>query len=150
MGRECRYDKTAAKPEAQRALAVLPDDAEVIPVCPETLGGLPTPRPPANLVGGDGAAVLGGVATVVTSDGVDVTSEFVAGAESAVALAKERRATHACLKARSPSCGVGRVSLQAPKSADGRVLVDGDGVTAAALKRHGLKVFSYEDLLRER
>ena len=113
----------------------------LIPVCPEVLGGLPTPRAAAELSGGDGAAVLAGEAVVVNVDGADVTAAYRRGAEAAVALARATGATRAVLKARSPSCGSSRIY-------DGtfsRRLVDGQGVTAAALRAAGLEVDSDED-----
>jgi uncharacterized protein YbbK (DUF523 family) len=112
----------------------------LIPVCPEVLGGLPTPRAAAEL-SGDGAAVLAGEAVVVNVDGTDVTAAYLRGAEAAVALARATGATRAVLKARSPSCGSSRIY-------DGtfsRHLVDGQGVTAAALRAAGLEVSSDED-----
>ncbi|MGH9038283.1 MAG: DUF523 domain-containing protein [Acidimicrobiia bacterium] len=118
----------------------------LIPVCPEVLGGLPTPRPAAELAGGDGVAVLAGEATVVNVDGHDVTAAYRRGAGAAVTLARSTGATRAVLKARSPSCGSSRVY-------DGtfsRRLVDGQGVTAAALRAAGLEVCSDEDCTGER
>jgi uncharacterized protein YbbK (DUF523 family) len=113
----------------------------LVPVCPEVLGGLPTPRAAAELSGGDGAAVLAGGAAVLNTDGADVTAAYRRGAEAAVALARSTGATRAVLKARSPSCGSSRIY-------DGtfsRRLVDGQGVTAAALRAAGLEVCSDED-----
>jgi uncharacterized protein YbbK (DUF523 family) len=125
----------------------------LIPVCPEVLGGLPTPRPAAELRGGDGAAVLAGDdadavspadaggARVVNVDGEDVTAAYRRGSDAAVAVARAVGATRAVLKARSPSCGTAGVY-------DGtfsRRLVPGRGVTAAALAAAGLAVGSEED-----
>ncbi len=121
----------------------------LIPVCPEVLGGLPTPRPAAELQDGDGSG--GGVAgersegaraaRVVNVDGEDVTAAYRRGAEAAVAVARAVGASRAVLKARSPSCGTASVY-------DGtfsRRLVPGRGVTAAALAAAGLEVGSEED-----
>jgi uncharacterized protein YbbK (DUF523 family) len=113
----------------------------LIPVCPEVLGGLSTPRPAAELAGGDGVAVLAGEAVVVNVDGHDVTAAYRRGAEAAVMLARSTGVTRAVLKARSPSCGSSRIY-------DGtfsRRLVDGQGVTAAALRAAGIEVCSDED-----
>ena len=113
----------------------------LIPVCPEVLGGLTTPRPAAELAGGDGTAVLAGGAVVVNVDGHDVSAAYRRGAEAAVMLARSTGATRAVLKARSPSCGSSRVY-------DGtfsRRLVDGQGVTSAALRAAGVEVCSDED-----
>ena len=115
----------------------------LVPVCPEVLGGLPTPRAAAELQGGDGAQVVAGTgdARVVNIEGEDVTAAYRRGAEAAVAVARAVGATRAVLKARSPSCGSSAVY-------DGtfsRRLVPGRGVTAAALAAAGLEVGSEED-----
>ena len=120
----------------------------LVPVCPEVLGGLSTPRAAAEIQGGDGADVLArpssgssAAARVVNIDGEDVTGAYRRGAEAAVAVAKAVGAERAVLKARSPSCGSGAVY-------DGtfsRRLVPGRGVTAAALAAAGLAVCSEED-----
>ncbi|MDQ1504270.1 MAG: hypothetical protein QOD57_1997 [Actinomycetota bacterium] len=115
----------------------------LVPVCPEVLGGLPTPRAAAELTGGDGADVIAGAegARVVNVEGDDVTAAYRRGAEAAVTLARAVGATRAVLKARSPSCGSSAVY-------DGtfsRRLVPGPGVTAAALAAAGLEVGSEED-----
>lgn len=113
----------------------------LVPVCPEVLGGLPTPRSAAELTGGDGSSVLAGEATVVNVEGGDVTAAYLRGAEAAVSMARSTGATRAVLKARSPSCGSSRIY-------DGtfsRRLVDGEGVTAAALRAAGVEVCSDED-----
>jgi uncharacterized protein YbbK (DUF523 family) len=110
-------------------------------VCPEVDGGLGTPRPAAEIEGGDGADVIAGRARVVTADGDDVTDAYLKGAERALAVARETGATTAILKARSPSCGEGSIY-------DGtfsRTLEEGDGVTAALLKAEGIDVLSDEE-----
>ncbi|NPV27690.1 MAG: DUF523 domain-containing protein [Firmicutes bacterium] len=142
LGIRSRYDgQTNAKSEliplCQRGLA--------IPVCPEQLGGLPTPRPPAEIQGGDGAAVLAGQAVVVNAAGRDVTSAFVAGAKEALKIAILYGADTAILKARSPSCGYGSIY-------DGTFshqLQNGDGVTTAILRTHGLSVYTEEQVTPE-
>lgn len=105
----------------------------LVPVCPEVAGGLPTPRPRAEL-GDDGR--------VRTVDGDDVTEAYERGAAHAVALARSVGAVGAVLKARSPSCGC-------HERYDGtftRTRVPGEGVTAAALRRAGLPVVDEEDV----
>ena len=102
------------------------------------MGGLPTPRLPAELQGGDGAAVLNGCARVCDLSGADVSAAYVAGAHAVLALAQQHGATRAVLKQNSPSCGCGQVY-------DGGFhnrMVAGDGVTTALLRRHGIKVES--------
>jgi uncharacterized protein YbbK (DUF523 family) len=113
----------------------------LIPVCPEVLGGLPTPRAAAELQGGDGADALTGAARVVNVDGEDVTAAYRRGAEAAVAVARAVGASRAVLKARSPSCG----SAGVYDGTFSRRLVPGRGVTAAALAAAGLEVGSEED-----
>ena len=115
---------------------------ELIPVCPEQLGGLSTPRPPAEIVGGDGADVLDGCASVITVEGEDKTREFLDGAHQTLEIAKSQNAAHAVLKSRSPSCGCGRIY----NGTFTGELGDGEGVTAALLRRHGIQVMSDADI----
>ena len=113
-----------------------------VTVCPEVAGGLPIPRAEAEIIGGGGADVLDGTARVRTVEGDDVTSQYVRGAEAAVAAAKRSGAALAVLKARSPSCGCGAIY---DGSFSGR-LIDGKGVSAVALERAGVDVISDEDV----
>lgn len=114
----------------------------VIPVCPEMAGGLPLPRPPAEIVGGDGGDVLDGRARVVTIDGQDVTEMFVRGAERALALARRYGVRLAVMKARSPSCGPAGIY----DGTHSGHLVPGEGVTVALLRRAGVTVISEEEI----
>jgi uncharacterized protein YbbK (DUF523 family) len=82
---------------------------DIIPICPEQLGGLSTPRIPAEIVDGDGSHVLKGNAKVINKCGDDVTKEFVAGAKEVLKLAKQFNCDGAILKSRSPSCGCGEI-----------------------------------------
>ncbi|PIE18738.1 MAG: hypothetical protein CSA66_04045 [Proteobacteria bacterium] len=141
LGQPCRYDGASRRADQVLAAAArwIDGGGRVAPVCPEELGGLGTPRPGAELRGGDGEAALAGAATVAReADGVDVTAAFLAGAQRAMALAGGAPA-RAILKARSPSCGVGRTHI------DGGVR-DGDGVFAALLARAGVSRQTDEDL----
>jgi uncharacterized protein YbbK (DUF523 family) len=95
-----------------------------VPVCPEQLGGLSTPRAPSAIEGGAGADVLDGLCRVADSDGVDRTAEFVRGAREAAAIARRLGATRAILKAASPSC-------------DATI-----GVAAESLRREGIEIES--------
>jgi len=97
-----------------------------IPLCPEQLGGLPTPRCPAEIVGGTGDDVLDGEARVIDAEGCDLTEAFIRGAEMVVEIATAQRIDEALLKARSPSCGVDKL-----------------GVTAALLIRNGISVTEF-------
>ncbi len=93
-----------------------------IPICPEQLGGLPTPRTPADLSGGDGLAVLAGRARVIDRNGLDVSERFILGARQVLRIAQAQNIRLAFLKDRSPSCGL------SPRL----------GVTAALLQQHGI------------
>jgi uncharacterized protein YbbK (DUF523 family) len=95
-----------------------------IPVCPEQLGGLPTPREAADICGGDGADVLAGTARVLTKSGADLTNNFIRGAEQVLYLARTQNVHAVYLKARSPSCAV-----------SGKI-----GVTAAILRAAGFQL----------
>lgn len=124
LGAPCRYDGASKGIPLVRALA---ERHELVPVCPEQLGGLPTPRPPAERQGG----------RVVNREGRDVTGEYQRGAEAALALGALLGCQGAVLKERSPSCGAGEIY-------DGtfsKTLTPGDGVTAALLKARGIPVW---------
>jgi uncharacterized protein YbbK (DUF523 family) len=131
LGVRCRHDGRDKRAEGLRADAG--EGTVLVPVCPEELGGLGTPRPAAELRGGDGHTVLAGRARVVDVNGRDVTEAFLAGARRTLALARAASATEAWLTERSPSCGTGATH------ADGDVIA-GPGVAAALLAREGLVV----------
>jgi uncharacterized protein YbbK (DUF523 family) len=134
-GCECRYDQRSC---LQEEIDQLLREGKAIPVCPEQLGGLPTPRNPAEIVGGDGFDVLDGKARVIDNQGNDVTGHFLAGARQALRLAQTVGATSAILKENSPSCGSSRVY-------DGTFSGNkkpGVGVTAALFIRNGIQVKS--------
>ncbi len=130
LGLACRYDGCALPPERR---PVLSPDVEWIPFCPEQLGGLPTPRTPAELDGGDGFDLLDGRAAITDREGRDLTGAFLRGANETLLLCRCLRVEEVLLKANSPSCGVGKIYR-------GDELVDGYGVTAALLARHGLSL----------
>jgi uncharacterized protein YbbK (DUF523 family) len=130
LGVRCNHKGDANTSDAVLALRA---NHRVVPICPESAGGLPTPRAEAQRQA-DG--------TVRTADGRDVTEWYERGAQHAVRVAEAVGATRAVLKARSPSCGCHDIY-------DGsftRALVEGEGVTAAALRAAGLEVLSEEDL----
>ncbi|GED31133.1 DUF523 domain-containing protein [Brevibacillus nitrificans] len=135
IGCECRYDQKSCR---DQELEQLLREGKVIPVCPEQLGGLPTPRPPAEIVGGDGFDVLDGKARIVDQKGNDVTEEFLAGARQALKLAQTVGATSAILKENSPSCG----STFVYDGTFSGKKVTGTGLTAALFRRHGIEVQS--------
>ena len=115
----------------------------LVPICPELAGGLPCPRPAAEVEAGRGDSVLDGTARVLCRDGQDVTAPFVRGAELALQLCRQHGIRLALLKARSPSCG----SHSGYDGSFSATLADqGIGVTAAMLKRHGIQVFDETEL----
>ncbi len=117
----------------------------LLPICPEQLGGLPTPRAACEILGGSGREVIQGQASVVDSQGEDLGSYFIKGAGECLAIAQQARINEAILQRRSPSCGCGKIYDGSFSSQ----LIDGDGVTAALLKEHGIKVWNDEDFLRD-
>ena len=125
LGLNCKYDgDNNYSGEVDEFLK----DYEIIPICPEIMGGLPTPRTPSERLGNK----------VITKDGRDVTKEYVKGAEECLFLAKKYNVKKALLKLRSPSCGSGKIY-------DGTFshnLIDADGVTAELLKSNGLEIIS--------
>jgi uncharacterized protein YbbK (DUF523 family) len=146
LGVACRFDgQSCPVPELNDVVT----KGLAVPICPEVAGGLPTPRLSAEIekadAGLDGGAVLEGRTRVVRRDGVDVTPQFLKGAEAALALVRRLGIGRAILKADSPSCGAGRIH-------EGRFegkLVPGDGVTAALLRRNGIQVATETDLRGE-
>ncbi|MBQ9268379.1 MAG: DUF523 domain-containing protein [Oscillospiraceae bacterium] len=129
LGVPCKYN---GRDNGCPKVAALKGRYHLIPVCPEQLGGLPTPRLPAECRGG----------RVVNRAGEDVTDRFAAGAQAALHLAEMLSCQGAVLKSRSPSCGSGAIY-------DGTftgALTSGDGVTARLLKDHGFPVYTEEDV----
>ena len=135
LGHCCKYN--GGHNRNQAVLDFLEGCAEeALPVCPETAGGLPRPRPPAEIQP-DGR--------VTDNTGRDVTSAFEAGAEEEFRRVEQAGCTLAILKAKSPSCGVGQVY-------DGSftgTLKQGDGVFAAKLRRAGVKLLTEKDLSKQ-
>ncbi|MEU5835514.1 DUF523 domain-containing protein [Streptomyces diacarni] len=132
-GIPCRYNgKAKANPAIVEAVA----RGEAVAACAEELGELPTQRPPAEIVGGDGHDVLEGRACVIDINGEDISGQFIAGAQKVSDLVQHQGITEAILQDRSPSCGCGTIY---DGSHTGK-LVAGDGVLAALLKRRGVNV----------
>ena len=134
LGIACRYDGGHSRVAEIVAAA---RDLHLIPVCPEQLGGLPTPRDPATIVNGDGKAVLAGHGQVITSSGQDVTAAFLKGAREALRLAEISGATTALMKNKSPSCGLATSYCET-------VTGHGFGVTAALLSGAGIAVIEID------
>ena len=124
LGVACRYDGASRPNETVWSLA---KRCRLIPVCPETAGGLPIPREPSEIVGD----------RVVSRTGRDVTAEYRRGAERTLALAQKYGCRAALLKEKSPSCGTGIVHNG---KFDGG-LVEGYGITARLLRENGIAVF---------
>lgn len=124
LGVNCRYNGTGGELEQMSELMEL---AELVPVCPEILGGLPTPRPPAERQDG----------RVITCEGGDVTEAYARGTEESLRLAQLFGARIALMKERSPSCGAGEIY-------DGtftHTRIPGDGTASALLKAKGVEVY---------
>ncbi|XQY93726.1 DUF523 domain-containing protein [Metabacillus sp. HB246100] len=137
-GLEVRYNGTHS---LHPKIVELVQKKEAIMICPELLGGLQTPREPAEIKDGDGDDVLDGKARVIEYSGCDVTDLYVKGAMETVKIAKELKAEFVVLKENSPSCGSSTIYNGEFK---GRKL-EGSGVTAALLKRNGIKILSEHD-----
>jgi len=134
-GLKCRFNGTD---RSDKRLVELVRKGEAIPVCPEQLGGLPTPRPPCGLFGCDPVKVL------TAREGRDQTTQFVKGAEETLRLAKLFGIKKAIMKNKSPSCGVTK-TWRLTGDFKNR-LVDGSGVAAELLRKSGIEVISKEDL----
>lgn len=131
LGVKCRYD---GKDKLNKKVLGLAKRKILIPVCPEQLGGLPTPREPAEQRGNK----------VITKSGKDVTQNFRKGAKEVLKIAKLFNIKEAILKQRSPSCGCGEIY---DGTFSGKI-IKGDGVTTSLLKKNGIKVISEEDLIK--
>ena len=129
LGINCKYDGTNNKND--KVLEYL-KDKEVIPICPEIMGGLSTPRVPSEIKDNK----------VITKDNVDVTDNFLKGANEVLYLAKLLNVKKALLKAKSPSCGIGEIY-------DGtftHTKIEGDGITTRLLKENNIEVITELDL----
>ena len=145
LGDPVRYDGDA-NPAEHSALDRWRREGRVIPVCPEVLGGLQTPRPAAEIESGegiDGTDVLAGRAEVRTTSGEDVTGAFVDGAHEALFEALDADVRVAVLKEGSPSCGSGRIY---DGTFDGSVRDGGKGVTTALLEAYEISVYSEDEI----
>ena len=140
LGHRVRYDGGAHGP--YDLLQQWQAEGRIVPLCPEVAGGLPTPRAPAEIAGGQGGDVLEGRLPVLTDSGADVTAAFIGGAEAALRLVRQHDLRIAVLKARSPSCG----NTHNYDGSFSGTLVAGEGVTAALLRRHGVRVFNESQL----
>ncbi|ALM54593.1 hypothetical protein AR456_08030 [Halomonas huangheensis] len=141
MGDPVRYD-AGHKWLADERLRHWQQQRRLVVVCPEVAGGLPTPRPAAEIQQASGADVLAGEARILDADHNDPTEAFVRGAHLALEAANRHGCRLALLTEGSPSCGSGSIY-----SGDfSGVRQQGEGVTAALLRAHGIEVFSQQQL----
>jgi len=130
VGLSTRYDgSSSSSPLATEFLM----KGEAIPLCPEQLGGLPTPRPGCTLIGGDGFDILRGGAKAVNRNGEDVTQKLISGANEVLRIIRAIGVRRVYLKEGSPSCGVEHTDRGWSKG-------EGTGVTAALLLGKGVEV----------
>lgn len=142
LGENCKY--SGGNNKSENVIKYL-EDKEYILVCPEQLGGLSTPRNPSEIItygNKDGNYVLSGCTKVLSNKGIDVTKNFIQGAEETLKIAKEHNAKTAILKAGSPSCGYKKIY-------DGTFLgnkIQGMGVTAAILNKENIALLDEDDI----
>lgn len=138
-GLDCRYN---SKNREHKLVKQLVSEGRAIPVCPEQVGGLATPRPPAEIIAGAGSDVLENKARVVNAKGDDVTEFFIRGALQVLKLARIISCRKAIFKEKSPSCGVKQIFDGSFKG----LLREGQGVTAALLSKENIEVVSENDI----
>ena len=129
LGTNCKYNGSSNKND--KVLEFI-KDKEVIPICPEIMGGLSTPRTPSEIIGNK----------VITKEGLDVTNNYFKGAEEVLYLAKLFNIKKALLKSKSPSCGKNKIY-------DGTFsnnLIDGNGITTNLLINNGIEVINELEL----
>ena len=142
LGENCKY--SGGNNKSENVIKYL-ENKEYILVCPEQLGGLTTPRNPSEIItygNKDGNDVLSGCTKVLSNKGIDVTKNFIQGAEETLKIAKEHNAKTAILKAGSPSCGYKKIY-------DGTFLgnkIQGMGVTAAILNKENIALLDEDDI----
>lgn len=134
LGLACRYDG-ASEPLHTEIKELIALGVPLLPVCPEQLGGLPTPRPASDFAHPDitGDSLADGHGRIINAVGDDVTPNFIRGAEETLKIARLFGAKKAFLRRRSPSCGFRKTYAR------GKV-VNGNGVAAAILAREGLEI----------
>jgi uncharacterized protein YbbK (DUF523 family) len=142
MGLDTKYD---GKSNANELIIEYCSFGKFIPVCPEQLGGLSTPRACSEIIGGSGEDVLAGRVRISSDKGVDETKEYIKGAREVIKIAHLFNVNAAILKQRSPSCGCRQIY---DGTFSGRK-IDGQGVTAALLKEYNIPVYSEEEITRE-
>lgn len=145
LGIKCTYNCEIRKSDEVVKLA---KRKTLIPFCPEQLGGMGTPRTAMSIVEGSGEDVLDFEAKVMNEESSDITSHFHTGTEESMKYATLFSVKTAIMRDKSPSCGVYQVYNR--KIGEEKYLVPGRGVTTAQLKRHGLKIYSENDIKKIR
>jgi uncharacterized protein YbbK (DUF523 family) len=136
LGIPCRYNgRSKSQLELMENTKIIP-----VPICPEQLGGLPTPRPPAYFIGGDGKDALESKAILMNRENLDVTKQFIRGALNACRIAQLLKVKWAILKEKSPSCATHQVWLKDR-------LIQGIGVSAAMLKSAGVMLINEDGMV---
>ncbi len=135
LGVACRYDG-CRKPLSSDILMQLQRKYHLIPICPEIMGGLPTPRIPAEIQPNR---------RVMRADGADITENYRKGAEEALRLARLFHCKLAILKEKSPSCGAGRIY----DGSFSKTLTDGDGITSELLRKNGIRMIGESKISTE-
>jgi uncharacterized protein YbbK (DUF523 family) len=130
VGIKCRFD---GKDREDEKIKRLMEKGEGIAVCPETLGGLSLPRPKAEITRDGGEDVLSGKSRVIDQKGKDISLQMVRGALRTLKVARRSKIKMAFLKDKSPSCGPEKIYRKGK-------IVQGEGVTAALLRKEGIKV----------
>lgn len=141
LGQPVRYDGQS-KPITHDLITQWRTQGLLVPICPEGLGGLATPRDPAEIVGGTARDVFEGRAKVITDRGEDVTDAFIQGAKRTLKIARDHDVQIAILKQFSPSCG----SQMVYDGTFSRHRIDGLGLTTYWLTQHGIEVFDEHQL----
>lgn len=132
LGVACRYDGLS-KPLDREIIEKLRRQYHLIPICPEIMGGLPTPRIPSE-ISSDGK--------VLRKDGEDVTENYIRGAKEALRLAEIFQCDTALLKEKSPSCGAGKIY----DGSFSKTLTDGNGITAEFLQKNGIRIIGESEI----
>ena len=135
-GIKCRYNGSSSyNEELLKSI-----NENFIHICPEVLAGLKTPRKPCEIYRGSGEDVLDGNAKIIDKDGIDITEQMVNGAKKALKKCIENKVTKAYLKAKSPTCGYGKIYDGTFSS----ILIKGNGIFSALLIKNGIHVIEVE------
>ncbi len=130
LGINCKYNGQSNKNEG---IIKLKEKYELVPICPEVLGGLPTPRIPAEIIKDK----------VINKQGIDVTRNYNDGANKALQILKENNINIVILKSKSPSCGRDRIY-------DGtfsHILIEGQGVSAKLFSDNNITIYDENDYM---